>query len=487
MRIFINNEEVVCTNDIQISEKMLSTSSTILKNCYPLSWETTKDYTQFWFPLDYSKCLIYDGDDLIFCGVAKNTGNVSLNPREFHGVDLQILDFKDMLSSGETLNYVITGKTIVEAINQVVNSISDYGFVVGNIQILNPTDTINAYSTLNKTAYDVFQYIASITQSRWFTRTVDENTVAIDFYDPSLMPSGLTIDSTTEFYKTYDIKDMTFNYSTNDYRNKQIMTSDEVIANITQTETIIADGYSKIFVCQNKIGTITKITVNGVEKTFITKSQEQLGMNGDFVYKPGDITFNSVNAISTGYPILITYYPIIKGREIVLNSNESNRIQTQIGRKGTISRYENRNDTSSSAELQKIGQSYLKYKGSAEITLEIITGQNLWNIGQIVHYNAPIFNLTKDYMVKSKTIDWNITSGLIFYTYELTSNFNCEDAVNYFDNQRAKVQGNLGEGSTITRNIDIESTALIKFYDTSLEEVSLGSLTTLDFELDSVL
>ena len=70
---------------------------------------------------------------------------------------------------------------------------------------------------------------------------------------------------------------MTFNYSTNDYRNKQIMTSDEVIANITQTETIIADGYSKIFVCQNKIGTITKITVNGVEKTFITKSQEQLG------------------------------------------------------------------------------------------------------------------------------------------------------------------------------------------------------------------
>ena len=301
------------------------------------------------------------------------------------------------------------------------------------------------------------------------------------------MPSGLTIDSTTEFYKTYDIKDMTFNYSTNDYRNKQIMTSDEVIANITQTETIIADGYSKIFVCQNKIGTITKITVNGVEKTFITKSQEQLGVSGDFVYKPGDITFNSVNAIATGYPILITYYPIIKGREIVLNSNESNRIQTQIGRKGTISRYENRNDTSSSAELQKIGQSYLKYKGSAEITLEIITGQNLWNIGQIVHYNAPIVNLTKDYMVKSKTIDWNITSGLIFYTYELTSNFNCEDAVNYFDNQRAKVQGNLGEGSTITRNIDIESTALIKFYDTSLEEVSLGSLTTLDFELDSVL
>ena len=487
MRILINNEEVVCKNDIQIKEKMLSTSSTILKNCYPLSWETTKDYTGWWFPLDYSKCLIYDGDDLIFCGIAKNTGNISLNPREFHGIDLQILDFKDFLSTGETLNYVITGKTIVEAINQVVGSISDYGFVVGDVEILNPDDVINAYSTLNKTAYDVFQYIANITQSRWFTRMVDENTVAIDFYDPSLMPEGLEIQSTNTFFETYDIEDMTYNYSTKDYRNKQIMTSNEVIANITQTETIIADGYSKTFVCQNKIGTITRITVNGVEKTFITKSQEQLGLSGDFVYQPGDITFVSKNTISTGYPIIITYYPIIKGREIVLDPSESTRIQTQIGRKGTISRYENRNDTSSSAELQKIGQSYLKYKGTAEITLKIVTGQNLWNIGQIVHYNAPIPNLTKDYMVKSKTIDWNITSDLIFYTYELTSNFNCEDAVNYFDNQRAKVQGNIGEGETITRNIDLESTALIKFYDTSVEEVVIGETTKLDFKLDGVL
>ena len=487
MRILINNEEVVCKNNIEIKEKMLSTSSTILKNCYPMSWESTKDYNQWWFPLDYSKCLIYDGEDLIFCGIAKNTGNVSLNPREFHGIDLQILDFKDFLSTGETLNYVITGKTITEAINQVVGSISDYGFVVGNIELLNPNDIINAYSTLNKTAYDVFQYIAEITQSRWFTRMIDENTVAIDFYDPSLMPSGLQIESTTTFYKTYDIEDMTFSYSTKDYRNKQIMTSDEVIANITQSETIIADGYNKTFICQNKIGAITKITLNGTDKTFITKSQEQLGLNADFIYQSGENTFNSSSTISSGGVLVITYYPIVKGREIVLNASESSRISNQIGRKGTISRYENRNDTTSSAELQKIGQSYLKYKGTAEITLKVKTGQNLWNIGEIVHYNAPMVNLTKDYMVKSKTIDWNITSDLIFYTYELTSNFNCEDAVNYFDNQRAKSQGNISEGEVITRNIDIENTALIIFYDTSIEEITPINNTTLDFKLDGVL
>lgn len=470
MRILINNEEVVCKNNIQIKEKMLSTSSTILKNCYPLSWETTKNYSQWWFPVDFAKCLIYDGDDLIFCGIAKNTGNVSLNPREFHGIDLQVLDFKDFLSTGETLNYVITNKTITEAITQVVDSISDYGFVVGNIQILNPSDTINAYSTLNKTAYDVFQYIAEITQSRWFTRMIDENTIAIDFYDPSLMTKGLEIYSTQSFFETYDIENMSFNYSTKDYRNKQIMTSDEIIANITQTETIIADGYSKTFVCQNKIGTITSITLNGTNQKVITKEEEKLGAYANFIYQQGETFFESSSTISTGGVIVITYYPIVKGREIIIDANERIRIGTQIGRKGTISRYENRQDASSSTELLKIGQSYLKYKGTAEITLKIVSSQNLWNIGQIVHYNAPLDNLTKDYMVKSKTIDWLINNDVLFYTYELTSNYNCEDAVNYFDNQRAKTQGNIGVGQTITRDIDIENTALIEFYDTSITE-----------------
>ena len=114
IKIYIDNEEVVSNNNLQIKEEMLSTSSTILKNCYPKSWEVDKDYTsRYYFPKDYSKCKIYDdNDNLIFCGVVKNTGNISLNPRDPHYVDLQILDFKTLLSEGETLNYVIDNKTI---------------------------------------------------------------------------------------------------------------------------------------------------------------------------------------------------------------------------------------------------------------------------------------------------------------------------------------------------------------------------------------
>ena len=174
MKILINNEEVLCDKNIVIQEEMLNTSSVILNNVFPKTWETNKDYvTNFYYPPDYSKCLIYDDNNtLIFCGVVENTGEISLNPRNPHYCNLQVLSFKTFLSEGETLDFVLTNVTITEAINQVVNTIADYGFEVGNINILNPDEVIGSYSTKDMTAYDVFQYIADITQSRWTTRMI---------------------------------------------------------------------------------------------------------------------------------------------------------------------------------------------------------------------------------------------------------------------------------------------------------------------------
>ena len=489
IKIFINEEEVVSNSNLQINEEMLSTSSTILKNCYPASWEADKDYTsRYYFPKDYSKCEIYDEDDnLIFCGVVKNTGNISLNPREPHFVDLQILDFKTLLSEGETLNYVIDNKTILQAIQMVIDSVADYGFVLGNTNINGLYTYIYAYSTLDKTAYDVFQYIAEITQSRWTTRMIDEDTVAIDFFDPLLQTEEETIESTEEYYENNEILDISFNYSTNDYRNKQIMTSEEVYGNILQSETKVADGYGKVYILDNKIGVIQSVTINGTPAVVITKSQKDIGYTGDFVYTPGENVLNSTNTLSSGNVLVIKYYPLVKGRQILLNVGEISRINSQTNRKGTISRYENRNDATSSTELQKIGQSYIKYKGNAEITLKIVSKKNLFNVGDKVNYNSSVSDLSTEYMVKSKTIDMYLNANEIFYTFLLSSNFNSEDAINYFDNQRAKANGNIGEGETITRDVDIENTATIIFYDTIIQRTTIENLTELDFELDGVL
>ena len=492
IQMFIGNEEVVSNKDFTITEEMLSTSSTILNNCYPKSWENDKDYvSRFYYPEDYSKCKILQDGKLIFCGVVKNTGDISLNPRYPHFCSLQILDFKTFLSEGETLDFVIANKTISEAIEMVVDTIKDYGFIVGTINIQGADDIIGAYSTQNKTAYDVFQYLADISQSKWYTRLIDENTLAIDFYDSTLLPKAENLKYTEEYFEANKIKDITFNYGTRDYRNKQVMLSNEVYGSIENIETIITDGYTRTFATQQKIGEIKSITVAGEKKTFATNNDKDLGVDANFYYTVGEAKFDSNSnepIYSSGLTLIITYIPIIEGRQIVYDEDEIKRIRTNTGRKGTIARYENRNDALSSNELNKIGQTYLRYKGSPEITLSVLTYENdLYNIGQVVHFEAPIQDLAMDYMVKKKETQIIATGETkhIFYNYELSSSFNSEKAINWFDNQRNKSTGNISQGEYISRNIDIENTANIIFTGILTAEVEVTGDNILNCILDS--
>lgn len=486
MKIYINNEEVLCSNVLEITEEMLQTSSTILDNCYPKSWEANHDYTsQFYFPPDYSKCKIYQGDTLIFCGLVKNTGTIELNPREPHYCSLQILDFKTLLSEGDTLDFVINNKTIPEAISEVVQAVSSYGFVVGNIEILNPDDIIGAYSTLNKTAYDVLQYLADISQSRWTTRMVDENTIAIDFYDPTLMPEGDEIEYTQEWFENNNIIDMNFNYNTGDYRNKQIMLSEQVYGEIDYNETIIADGYAKTFDVRNPIVILKNASVNGTPATIATKDEQEAGIVADFYYNAGSNEITTENSYLASTILEFSYTPLVKGRQVIYNTTEVERVGNQINRNGVISRYENRNDILSSAELQKVGESYIKYKGSAEILVTIQTeNNNLYNVGEIVQFNAPIPQLENSYMVKQKRTTIYPVANKIFYEFVLTSNYNSENAINYFDNQRSKATGNISSGEYITRNIDIENAANIIFDNYTQTEESVVGDNVLNCTLD---
>jgi hypothetical protein len=490
MRILINNEEVLCDSTLEITEQMLSTSSTILKNCYPATWELTKDYTSnYYFPEDYSKVEIYQGENLIFCGVVKKTGNIDLNPRHPHFCDLQVIDFKTFLSEGETLDFVIANKTVSEAIQQVIEAVSDYGFVLGNIQILEPNEMIGAYSTQEKTAYDVFQYLADITQSRWSTRVIDENTVAVDFYDPTLMPEANEIDSTEEYYEDNNIVDITYNYSANDYRNKQVMTSESVYSNITQLQTFVADGVNNEFVTEYPIGIIESAILNGTYLDVATTGEREMGITADLYYTPKENVITLEETPASSSVLIINYRAFVNGRTVVYNSEEIARINANTDRKGVIARYENRNDAITTEELTKVGKSYLKYKGKSEITLTIKTqGTDLFNVGQRVTYNAPLEELSQEYMVKSKKTTMYIVANEVFYEYTLSSSFNSEDAINYFDNQRFKILGNIADGETITRNIDVLNDAMIIFDNLTINEVELPeNANVLDFELDGKL
>ena len=428
---------------------------------------------------------------LLFCGVVKNSGNISLNPRYPHYQTLQILDFKTFLSEGETLDFVIANKTIEEAIDQVVDTISPYGFIKGNIEILGADTIIGAYSTKDKTAYDVFNYLADITQSRWTTRLIDENTVAIDFYDPTLLPRGETIQYNETWFRNNLIDDISYSYGSNDYRNKQVMTSKEVIGELEQVQIVYANGYQTQFMTEIKIAQINEIDVNGEPKTYATEDDKELGVEADFYYSIGNNIIESADTYSTGAVITIRYLPIVEGRQIITNNDEIDRVSTATGRKGVVARYEDRNDAITSNELQLIGQSYIRYKGVPEIKLNVQTRSNLWNIGDRVQFNAPITELATEYMVKKKTINRILANPdseeHIVYTFELTSSFNSEQAINYFDNQRAKSKGNIGEGEAISRNIDIENETNIIFYDSNIVEITVVGDNVLNSALNSPL
>lgn len=491
IQMFINNEEVVSNQNISILEELLNTSSTILNNCYPISWETTKDYvSNFYFPQDYSSCEIYNDNNLIFAGIVKNSAEISLRPTEPKYCSLQILDYKTLLSEGKCLDIVIPEDTIQNQIESVINYISDYGFVIGNIQLTNPNEIAGAYSTLDKTPYDVFQYFAEITGAKWFTRMIDKNTLAIDFYSPELMPYVPDIEYTQEYFEENNIIDMNFSFGTLDYRNKQVILSDQVFSSIDTTDTIIATSEQNQFTLSGIVGNLKQVFVNGVAQSIGTSKDKELGIYADFYYKIGENTIESSINQPNGAEIRVIFTSLVKGRQVVSNVDEIERITAQIGRNGTIARYETRNDVSSNKALIQIAQSYLKYKGKPEILLTIKTkNKDIFNVGQQVYFNMtqlPI--LAQDYMIKSKEINI-IKSGdyqNVFYTYTLCSNYDSENAINFFDNQRRKRSGNIDENEFITRNIDIDNEVNIIFDNLSIQEIQITDDNKLNASLNAV-
>lgn len=489
IQAYIGGEEVVSNKEFTIHEELLNTSSTILNNCYPKSWETTKDYvSNFYFPKDYSSCEIYNNGSLIFAGIVKNSGEISLNPRYPKYCSLQILDYKTLLSEGQTLDYVIPEGTINDAIESVIDAIASYGFVKGNIVLSNGNDIIGAYSTLDKTPYDVFQYLTEISGSRWFTRMIDSTHTAIDVYSPELMPNANNIEYTTEYFTNNNIVNMEFSFSGADYRNKQVILSDQVFSSIDTTDIFIATAEQNQFVTSGIVGKLNHVYVNGVEQTIGTSGDKELGIYADFYYKIGTNEIESSKKQTLGTEIRAIYTSLVKGRQVVSSEDEIARVTSQINRNGTIARYETRNDTSSSKELARIADTYLRYKGKAQIDLTITTKDlDIFEIGQQTYFDAPIEELKGNYLVKTKDIQITKvgTFGVVFYTYTLSNSFDTENAINFFDNQRRKRSGNIEDNEYITRNIDIDNEMNIVFDNLSITEISITDDNTLNAPLNA--
>lgn len=447
-----------------------------------------------YYKLEKEKTINVDKIDafkkLIFSGIVKNSADMELNPFKPHYCSVQILDPSILLSEGTTLDYVIADKTVREAITQVISSISDYGFVEGNITIPEEENAvIGAYSTLDKAPYDIFQYFSQISGTRWGTRMIDENTTAIDFYSPELIDNLGTIEVSKKYCVANKIEELNYDYSTADYRNKQIITSEQVFANISTSNIIISNGYDTTFILEQRIGKINSVEVNGISKTFATKDEKRIGITADFYYEVASNQLESNDVYSAGTELIVNYTAIVQGREITYNTSEIQRINNNLGRNGTISRYENRTDVTSSSELQSVGKTYIKYNSNAELSINIVAGSDFLQLGGKYKLDSPVSSINGYYLVRAKNTNV-LQSGdftQIKYEYELNSNFNTENELNFFDNQRAKANGNISQGEYISRNIDIEDTTNIIFSDLQICELIIDSNNTLESNLETPL
>lgn len=441
----------------------------------------SKKYIVFSSSLTLSELYFPQKTDLIFSGVVKNSGNINLNPRYPHYSTLQLLDYKTFLSECDNLNYVLQSQSVFSCIKEVVKNLD--GFMVGKINI-EDLDTIAAYNCNEKTPYDVFEYLAEITNSIWYTEAVSKDLVLINFVSEGNLNQADTIEYTKTYFEEHNIQDIKYTYNTKDYRNKQVITSDRATSGIPQVEYLTY--YGNNLKTTYPIDKIVSITSGSSTYTVSTRQAQQNGSYATFYYNYGSNEIEVNRSFGTEKTFKVEYYSVVATRQTVYNQDEINRIHEGTGRNGTLARYEKRTDTSDTEALNQIAQTYLNYKGTPEIKVTLKTYfKDILKIGNRVFFNGPLEDLKTNYLVIQKNINM-ITTGneqKIFYEYILSSSFNDENAINYFDNQRRKLSGNIEDGEYITRYIDFPSETNIIFYDLELTEMEIPN-DILDGELD---
>lgn len=444
----------------------------VIPTCKYLVWSSSMDITTI---------KVICNSDLLFGGIVKNSGNINLNPRYPHYSTLQVLDYSTLLSEGDVLNYVLDRQTVLSALQKLVDGLD--GFMLGTLAI-DLTEEIGPYNCSEKTPHDVLEYIAEITGSIWFAQTISEDITLINFYMVDNLNKQNNIEYTQEYFDENKILDIQYTYNTNDYRNKQVITSTDVQSSMPQVEFLSYNETS--LKTAYPISSIISITKGNRSYSVAQDMAEVNGTHADFYYSYGNNEITTNNDFLSGSIFKVEYYSIVTCRQVAYNQTEVDRIGEQTNRNGIISRYEKRTDTANETTLSKIAQTYLDFKGVPEIIITIKSYENnLFNLGDVVFFNGPLEDLQTNYLVTEINVDMIITGTqeVVFYSYKLSSSFNDENAINFFDNQRRKLMGDIQEGKYAPRYVDIPSSTNIIFYGLEFTEEEIPS-NILDGELD---
>ena len=295
------------------------------------------------------------------------------------------------------------------------------------------------------------------------------NSATIKVVDDENM-NVININYGQEFFEEYNIVDMSYNLSSSDYRNKQNIVADNIKGSNIFFESFWLDGVNTEVKLSQAVSQIKLVELNDEKLKVITEEFKNKGEDYDASYTQGSNILKLNNTYKKGDYLRILYNPDLSLKLSIEEDKEIERIKNNTNTTGIISRYEKRNDVSQIEDMNRIAESYLKYKGKGDYTITIQTfNKELAHLGDKIQLttNDNLKFLEDEYYVK--TISTQCTTNnadnkaYIFRTYTLVNNFNFEYATNYFDNQRAKLIGNIQEGQFIDRDIDIMDTVTISF------------------------
>ena len=390
-----------------------------------------------------------DGITVLWVGLVNDTGRLSLLPNSLKTFSIKVSDFRKWLSLTKPITTIYINKTPYEILSDLIQKLREPRIQLGSINFDQTSDfTIKAYSTENKTLYQVFKDVMERQTNSVLYFTLNDGVLFINYKSKSQfnVVNPLVLDLKDQvFLANFQILDVEYENDTTDYYNYLTYSSDNVISKVFKTETDLLVNEKTVLLWETPI-----IVVNDLAYTFITdgktgvkrqpiiinKDEYIKGQFYDFLYSPkqNSLEVNNPNDVDR---LTISYYVKTPLSLEAKNVQEILNISKLSKTNGIVFKQEKFNDISNPDDLLSAVQNDLSKYSKPKKLLTVTARQLIWDLLDTVHVINASTLIDGFYVVKSLSGSVQSLGSDLFYelTYNLQESRNLNTLVNKYDNQ----------------------------------------------------
>lgn len=448
-RLFINNEEYLFEDQITFEFHPTNFSSITFNDVIKKSLINKIDEVFINREFTFVEIRDKDGVKVLWIGFVNDTGRLSLLPNSLKTFSIKVSDFRKWLSLTKPITKIYLNKSPREILSDLIQKLGEPRIQMGSLNFDQTNDfTIKAYSTENKTLYQIFKDVIERQTNSILYFTFKEGVLFINYKSKSdfenIHPIQLDLKD-NQFLKDYQILDIEYENDTTDYYNYLTYSSDNVISKIFKTETNLSIKDKTISLWEIPI-----IIVNDIEYTFIQDGKTGLkkqpiilnkedyikGQYYDFLFSPKQNVLE-VNNPNEADKLTISYYvktPLsieAKDNQEILNLSRISKTN------GIVFKQEKFNDISNPDDLLTAVRNDLSKYAKPKKTLTVTCRKLIWNLLdsiKVINANQAIDGF---YIIKSLSGSVESQGSELFYnlTYNLQESRNLNMLVNKYDNQ----------------------------------------------------